>query len=187
MLHSCSFDSAKIRLFTENGGFFRLCFYQQKANTACLLFFCTNYHDCTTNFQQFIASAGAHRIIGGDSHRHGSHRFYRHGSRYFSSAGVHTGRGLHRRGFTPAGVHTGGGLHRFHRQGFTPPAYIAATPTGFPHADTKSHRDGISVSRRRQSLHRRRQSLHRRRQSLHRQHQCQTKSRSDVGYSAGVK
>lgn len=133
MLHSCSFDSAKIRLFTENGGFFRLCFYQQKANTACLLFFCTNYHDCTTNFQQFIASAGAHRIIGGDSHRQGSHRFYRQGSRHFSSAGIRIGMVhaiFHRRGFTPAGVYTGRGLHRL--PNILPPL------TGFPRVPTQS-------------------------------------------------
>ena len=35
----------------------------------------------------------------------------------------------------------------FYRQGFTPSAYIAVTPTEFPRTDTKSHRDGISISK----------------------------------------
>ncbi len=34
-----------------------------------------------------------------------------------------------------------------YRQGFTPPAYIAVTPTEFPRTDTKSHRDSISISK----------------------------------------
>lgn len=53
------------------------------------------------------------------------------------------GRGSHRIiiirwGFTSAGVYTA--------------CLMVVTPTEFPRVDTKSHRDGISVSRRRQPL-----------------------------------
>ena len=101
LLHSCSFDSAKIRLFTENGGFFRLCFYQQKANTACLLFF---LHELPRLYHEFPT---IYCVGGGTPHYwrgFASTGFTPFLSAWFTPFFI--GGGSYRQGFTPAGVYT---------------------------------------------------------------------------------